>query len=89
MIWKTPEIIAHLSGLFTLAPGDLIIGDKDGTGCLNRFYWDEGMIQEAFKMLNEIICPRIICPGHGDIIAADENAFRKVRSFNVSKEARV
>jgi len=69
--------------------GDMIIGGKDGTGCLNRFCWDEGMIQEAFKMLNELICPRTIYPGHCDIITDDENAFRKVEFFNVSKEARV
>jgi len=62
--------------------GDMIIGGKDGTGCLNRFYWDEGMIQAAFKMLNELICPRIIYLGHGDIIADDENAFRKVGTFS-------
>jgi glyoxylase-like metal-dependent hydrolase (beta-lactamase superfamily II) len=61
--------------------GDLIIGGKDGTGCPNRFCWDEALIQEALKMLNEIICPRIIYPGHGAIIADDENAFRVVSSF--------
>lgn len=61
--------------------GDLIIGGKDGSGHLNRFCWDEALIQESFKMLNEIICPRTIYPGHGGIIADDENAFRVVSSF--------
>ena len=33
MIWKVPEIIAYLSGLFTLAPGDLIYtGTPSGVG---------------------------------------------------------
>ncbi|MFH1080639.1 MAG: MBL fold metallo-hydrolase [Pseudomonadota bacterium] len=68
--------------------GDLIIGGKDGTGCLNRFYWDEALIQEAFEMLNEIICPRIIYPGHGGIIADNENAFRKVALFTEIKGGR-
>jgi fumarylpyruvate hydrolase len=37
MIWKTPEIIAHLSGLFTLAPGDLIFsGTPCGVGPVRR-----------------------------------------------------
>lgn len=37
MIWKTPEIIAHLSGLFTLAPGDLIFsGTPSGVGPVRR-----------------------------------------------------
>lgn len=65
--------------------GDLIIGGKDGTGCLNRFCWDEVLIQEAFEMLNGIICPRIIYPGHGAIIADNENAFRKVALFTEIK----
>lgn len=33
LIWKIPEIISHLSGLFTLAPGDLIFtGTPSGVG---------------------------------------------------------
>jgi len=33
MIWKIPEIISYLSGLFTLAPGDLILtGTPAGVG---------------------------------------------------------
>jgi len=45
MIWKVPEMIAYLSGLFTLAPGDLILspvergdqleGHVDGVGDLH------------------------------------------------------
>ncbi|GMQ76449.1 MAG: fumarylacetoacetate hydrolase family protein [Gammaproteobacteria bacterium] len=37
MIWKVPEIIATLSGLFTLAPGDLIYsGTPAGVGATVR-----------------------------------------------------
>src|SRR5690606_18380478 len=37
MIWKTPEIIACLSGLFALAPGDLIFsGTPAGVGPVRR-----------------------------------------------------
>jgi fumarylpyruvate hydrolase len=37
MIWKVPEVIAHLSGLFTLAPGDLIFtGTPAGVGPVVR-----------------------------------------------------
>jgi fumarylpyruvate hydrolase len=33
LLWKVPEIIAYLSGLFTLAPGDLIYsGTPAGVG---------------------------------------------------------
>ena len=37
MLWKTPEIVAHLSGLFVLAPGDLILtGTPAGVGAIVR-----------------------------------------------------
>ncbi|MGD9868307.1 MAG: fumarylacetoacetate hydrolase family protein [Hyphomicrobiales bacterium] len=37
MIWKVPEMIACLSGLFTLAPGDLIMsGTPAGVGPVSR-----------------------------------------------------
>ena len=37
MIWKAPEIISYLSGLFTLAPGDLIFsGTPAGVGAVAR-----------------------------------------------------
>ena len=37
MIWKLPEIISYLSGLFTLAPGDLIYsGTTAGVGATVR-----------------------------------------------------
>jgi fumarylpyruvate hydrolase len=37
MIWKVPEMIAYLSRLFELAPGDLIMtGTPSGVGPVNR-----------------------------------------------------
>ena len=37
MIWKVPETIAYLSGLFRLAPGDLIMtGTPAGVGAVQR-----------------------------------------------------
>ena len=37
LIWKIPEIIAALSQLFTLAPGDLVFtGTPDGVGPVQR-----------------------------------------------------
>jgi fumarylpyruvate hydrolase len=37
LIWKIPETIAYLSGLFTLAPGDLIMtGTPAGVGAVQR-----------------------------------------------------
>jgi fumarylpyruvate hydrolase len=37
LIWKTPEIIAYLSGLFALAPGDMIFsGTPAGVGAVER-----------------------------------------------------
>jgi fumarylpyruvate hydrolase len=37
MIWKVPEMISYLSGLFTLMPGDVILsGTPAGVGAVNR-----------------------------------------------------
>jgi fumarylpyruvate hydrolase len=37
MIWKVPEMIAYLSSLFTLAPGDVILsGTPSGVGPVVR-----------------------------------------------------
>ncbi|TGS71574.1 FAA hydrolase family protein [Mesorhizobium sp. M3A.F.Ca.ET.174.01.1.1] len=37
MIWKVPEMISYLSGLFTLRPGDLILsGTPSGVGAVQR-----------------------------------------------------
>jgi fumarylpyruvate hydrolase len=37
LIWKIPEVIAHLSAMFTLAPGDLIYtGTPAGVGAVQR-----------------------------------------------------
>jgi fumarylpyruvate hydrolase len=37
MIWKVPEMITYLSGLFTLAPGDIIFaGTPSGVGPVKR-----------------------------------------------------
>jgi fumarylpyruvate hydrolase len=37
MIWKVPEMIAYLSGLFELKPGDLIFsGTPSGVGPVSR-----------------------------------------------------
>lgn len=37
MIWKVPEMISYLSGLFTLAPGDLIFsGTPSGVAAVTR-----------------------------------------------------
>ncbi len=45
MIWKVPEMISYLSGLFTLAPGDLILsGTPSGVGPVQRGDQLEGHI---------------------------------------------
>ena len=37
MIWKVPEMISYLSGLFTLMPGDIMFsGTPAGVGAVNR-----------------------------------------------------
>ena len=64
-----------------LIPGDLILGRRDGRGYLNRFCWDEEWIRRNFAALTETIRPRIIYPGHGEIIRDDVDAFKRVDCF--------
>jgi len=61
-----------------LISGDLILGRKDGRGYVNRFCWDELQTRRTFAVLADTIRVRIIFPGHGPVIWAAEDAFRKV-----------
>ncbi len=48
MIWKVPEMISYLSGLFTLQPGDLIFsGTPAGVGPVNRGDLLEGTVENV------------------------------------------
>ena len=64
-----------------LITGDLILGRKDGRGYVNRFCWDEGQTKRTFTALMETIHVRIIFPGHGPVVWATDDAFRKVDCF--------
>jgi fumarylpyruvate hydrolase len=56
MIWKTPEVIAHLSGLFTLVPGDLIFtGTPKGVGPVQRGDRLEGRIEGVGELRVEVV----------------------------------
>jgi fumarylpyruvate hydrolase len=56
MIWKTPEVIAYLSGLFTLAPGDLIFtGTPKGVGPVQRGDRLEGRIEGVGELRVEVV----------------------------------
>jgi len=46
MIWKVPEMISYLSGLFELQPGDLIMsGTPSGVGAIVRGDVMEGHVE--------------------------------------------
>jgi fumarylpyruvate hydrolase len=48
MIWKVPEAISYLSGLFRLAPGDLIMtGTPAGVGAVKRGDTLEGHVDRV------------------------------------------
>ena len=48
MIWKVPEMISYLSGMFTLQPGDLIFsGTPAGVGPVNRGDLLEGTVENV------------------------------------------
>ena len=56
MIWKTPEVIAHLSRLFTLAPGDLIFtGTPAGVGPVVRGDVLDGRIEGVGELQVQVV----------------------------------
>jgi len=56
LIWKVPEIISILSGLFTLAPGDLIMtGTPAGVGPVERGDQLEGYVQGIGSLSVEVV----------------------------------
>jgi fumarylpyruvate hydrolase len=56
MIWKTSEVIAYLSGLFTLAPGDLIFtGTPKGVGPVARGDRLEGRVEGVGELRVEVV----------------------------------
>jgi fumarylpyruvate hydrolase len=56
MVWKTPEVIACLSGLFTLAPGDLIFtGTPAGVSAVQRGDRLDGRIEGVGELRVEVV----------------------------------
>ncbi len=56
LIWKVPETIAYLSGLFTLAPGDLIFtGTPAGVGPVARGDRLHGAVEGVAELRVEVI----------------------------------
>jgi fumarylpyruvate hydrolase len=56
MIWKTAEVIAYLSGLFTLAPGDLIFtGTPKGVGPVQRGDRLDGRIEGVGEFRVDVV----------------------------------
>ena len=56
MIWKVPEIISTLSGLFTLAPGDLIYtGTPAGVGAVQRGDLLHGAVEDLCEITVKVV----------------------------------
>jgi fumarylpyruvate hydrolase len=56
MIWKVPEMISILSGLFELKPGDLIFsGTPAGVGPVKRGDVLEGGIQGVAELTVKVV----------------------------------
>jgi len=56
MIWKVPEMISYLSGLFTLAPGDVILsGTPSGVGPVVRGDELEGHVDGVGELRFRVI----------------------------------
>jgi fumarylpyruvate hydrolase len=55
MIWKVPEMISYLSGLFELHPGDLIMsGTPSGVGAIVRGDVMEGHVDGLGSLVTKV-----------------------------------
>ena len=84
--WEIIETTGHTDdslSLYNETTGELLCGDlilnldREGPR-LNSFCQGSASILKTFKFLSETITPRIIYPGHGDIIRSDHNALLSV-----------
>ncbi|MFA4916204.1 MAG: MBL fold metallo-hydrolase [Syntrophales bacterium] len=88
--WEIIETPGHTEdsvSFYSEASGELISGDlilnmeKNGCGRLNRFHWSREVIIKTYHVLCNTIKPKVIYPGHGEIIKSNENALLKVKTF--------
>lgn len=75
------SVCLYHEGRRELLCGDLILNlEKEGEGRLNRFCEDREKAEASFRHLRENTRPRLIFPGHGEVIQDEENALLRVRS---------
>ena len=75
------SISLYHEGSRELLCGDLILNlDGDG-GRLNSFCEDRAMAEKTFRFLCATIRPRVIYPGHGEVIRDGENALLRVKTL--------
>ena len=56
MVWKVPEMISYLSGLFTLCPGDLIFsGTPAGVGALSKGDVLKGIVEGVGELETTVV----------------------------------
>lgn len=88
--WEVIETPGHTEdsvSFYNESSGELICGDlilnmeKDGKGKLNLFHWNKEVITRTYRDLCNLIRPKVIYPGHGEIITGDGNVLLAVKSF--------
>jgi fumarylpyruvate hydrolase len=53
MIWKVPEMIAYLSGLFELHRGDLIMSGTSARSCAETSWW--GHVEGVGRLTTRVV----------------------------------
>lgn len=88
--WEVIETPGHTEdsvSLYNELSGELICGDlivnteKNGRGKLNLFYWSREVITKTYRDLCNTTNPKVIYPGHGEIITGDGNILLTVKAF--------
>jgi len=88
--WEVIETPGHTEdsvSFYNESSGELICGDlilnmeRNGRGKLNRFHWSREVITKTYYDLCGTIKPKVIYPGHGEIIKSNGNALLSVKTF--------
>ncbi|MDI6777104.1 MAG: MBL fold metallo-hydrolase [Syntrophales bacterium] len=88
--WEVIETPGHTEesvSFYSESSGELICGDlilnmeRNGRGKLNRFHWSREVITRTYHDLCGTIGPKVIYPGHGEIIKSGGDALLAVKTF--------
>jgi len=92
-VWHVIETPGHTEdsvSFYNPDSGELLCGDlvvnpfKDGRGRLNHFCWSREITNSTYRELVGTLSPKILYPGHGEVMKNPLNVLSAVEAFNPS-----